>query len=85
MMYIKIKRQQFTRQEDAPNGGKVVVLSYGLWQRRFGGDPGIVGKSRWRDRRDRDWSAPKDARPEALGQDPYDVDLLILTLRTKKD
>ncbi|HTW47532.1 MAG TPA: ABC transporter permease [Acidobacteriaceae bacterium] len=35
----------FTPQEDAPNGGRVVVLSYGLWQRRFGGDPGIVGKS----------------------------------------
>ncbi len=35
----------FTPQEDAPNGGKVVVLSYGLWQRRFGGAPGIVGKS----------------------------------------
>jgi putative ABC transport system permease protein len=35
----------FTRQEDSPNGGKVVVLSYGLWQRKFGGDPSIVGKS----------------------------------------
>jgi predicted permease len=35
----------FTRQEDSPNGGKVVVISYGLWQRRFGGDPNIVGKS----------------------------------------
>jgi len=35
----------FTPQEDAPHGGKVVVLSYGLWQRVFGGDTGIVGKS----------------------------------------
>ena len=35
----------FTPQEDSPHGGKVVVLSYGLWQRRFGGDPAIVGKS----------------------------------------
>lgn len=35
----------FTPQEDSPNGGKVVVLSYGLWQRRFGGNPAIVGKS----------------------------------------
>jgi predicted permease len=35
----------FTRLEDSPHGGNVVVLSYGFWQRRFGGDPAIVGKS----------------------------------------
>jgi putative ABC transport system permease protein len=35
----------FTPQEDSPHGGKVAVLSYGLWQRRFGGDQAIVGKS----------------------------------------
>jgi putative ABC transport system permease protein len=35
----------FTRQEDSPNGPKVVVLSYGLWQRRFAGDPNVIGKS----------------------------------------
>lgn len=35
----------FTSQEDLPNGGKVVVLSYGLWQRRFGGNPNILGHS----------------------------------------
>ncbi|HTV07097.1 MAG TPA: ABC transporter permease [Acidobacteriaceae bacterium] len=35
----------FTQEEDSPNGGHVVVISYGLWQRLFGGDPNIVGKA----------------------------------------
>ena len=35
----------FTPQDDSPHGGNVVVLSYGLWQRKFAGDPTIVGKS----------------------------------------
>jgi predicted permease len=35
----------FTADEDRPHGGRVVVLSYGLWQRRYGGDKQIVGKT----------------------------------------
>jgi predicted permease len=35
----------FTPQEDQPHGPHAAVLSYGLWQRRFGGDPSIVGRA----------------------------------------
>ncbi|MDQ1474357.1 MAG: hypothetical protein QOJ99_5837 [Bryobacterales bacterium] len=35
----------FTQEEDLPRGGKFLVLSYGLWKRRFGGDSQILGKS----------------------------------------
>ncbi len=35
----------FTPQEDRSNGGHVVVIGYGLWRRRFGGDSGIAGKT----------------------------------------
>lgn len=31
--------------DDIPGNEKVVVLSNGVWQRRFGSDPGIVGRS----------------------------------------
>lgn len=32
-------------EEDVPNAPRVVVLSHGLWQRRYGSDPAIVGKT----------------------------------------
>jgi putative ABC transport system permease protein len=35
----------FTTQEDSPNGGHAVVISYGFWQRKFGGNPNVVGTS----------------------------------------
>src|SRR5882672_2222939 len=31
--------------EDALNSDQVVVISYGLWQQLFGGDPGAIGSS----------------------------------------
>ncbi|MGH9839928.1 MAG: ABC transporter permease [Blastocatellia bacterium] len=34
----------FTAEEDRPAGARVVMLSYGFWQRRFGGDPAIIGQ-----------------------------------------
>jgi putative ABC transport system permease protein len=35
----------FTAEEDAPGGPAAVLLSDGLWRRRFGADPSIVGRS----------------------------------------
>ena len=35
----------FQAGEDKPGGPKVTVLTYGFWQRKFGGDPGIVGRA----------------------------------------
>jgi putative ABC transport system permease protein len=34
----------FNGEEDQPGRNNVAVISYGLWQRRFGGDPALVGK-----------------------------------------
>ncbi|MET0622234.1 MAG: ABC transporter permease, partial [Pyrinomonadaceae bacterium] len=35
----------FTREEDTTGGARVVILSGGLWRRRFGGDEGLIGKT----------------------------------------
>ena len=35
----------FTAQEDTPGHNNVAILSYALWQQRFGGNPNIVGQS----------------------------------------
>src|SRR6266540_1915806 len=35
----------FFADEDQPNGPSAVILSYGLWQRRFGGDSGVIGRT----------------------------------------
>src|SRR5216110_2456732 len=35
----------FTEHENQPGRDRVVILSHGLWQRRYAGDPNIVGKT----------------------------------------
>ncbi len=35
----------FTAEEERPGSDRVVILSNALWQRRFGGDPGILNKT----------------------------------------
>ena len=39
-----IRGRAFRPDEDVPGVPRVVILSHALWQRRFGGDPAIVGK-----------------------------------------
>jgi len=36
--------RDFVPEEDRPGGPRVVILSYGLWERRYGHDPTLVGK-----------------------------------------
>src|SRR5258708_1222699 len=35
----------FLPEEDTPGNNHVVILSHGIWQRRFGSDPNIIGTS----------------------------------------
>lgn len=35
----------YTADEEVPGRNRVVILSYHVWQTRFGGDPGVIGRS----------------------------------------
>jgi predicted permease len=37
--------RDFTQEEDTPGGEQVAILSDGLWRRRFGADPELLGKA----------------------------------------
>jgi putative ABC transport system permease protein len=37
--------RNFTSEEDVPNGPRVALMTYGLWQSRFARDPNIAGKT----------------------------------------
>ncbi len=40
-----LRGRTFSTAEDLPGGEKVALISYGLWTRRFGSDPGVIGRS----------------------------------------
>jgi predicted permease len=42
---VPLHGRTFLPSEEAPNNNRVVVLSHGLWRRRFAADPGIVGRA----------------------------------------
>ncbi len=35
----------FSREDDSPNSQDTVILTYGYWRHKFGGDPSIVGRT----------------------------------------
>ncbi len=37
--------RSFTRADDSPNSAKTVMLTYGYWRRKFGGDRSVIGKT----------------------------------------
>ncbi|HUF27741.1 MAG TPA: ADOP family duplicated permease, partial [Gemmatimonadaceae bacterium] len=56
--------RDFRPEEDAPGANRVVMLSHGLWQRRFGSDPNVIGRA-----------IPLDGVPhEVVGVLPADFD-----------
>ncbi|HEX8686443.1 MAG TPA: ABC transporter permease, partial [Pyrinomonadaceae bacterium] len=43
-----------TREDERPGGSPAVVISHGLWRRRYGGDPQVVGRTIRLDGRERE-------------------------------
>ena len=39
-----IRGRWFAHKDDSPGSPKTVILAYGYWQRKFGGDPSVVGR-----------------------------------------
>jgi predicted permease len=86
--------RNFTPEEDRPDSPKVALLTYGLWQSRFGGDRGVVDRTISLDGRPtrvlgvlpRDFEFPTLARtglvvPEALDESIVQRNLMGPTVR----
>jgi putative ABC transport system permease protein len=41
---LPLMGRNFAPAEDQPGGNRTVIISYGLWQQRFGANPGIIGQ-----------------------------------------
>src|SRR6201994_1186686 len=63
-----------TAADQVPRGAQRVMLSYGYWQRRFGGDPGVVGRTISVDSQSR---VIAGVMPRGFKVVSYDFDLLV--------
>src|SRR5260370_14348428 len=66
--------QWLTAADQEPRGARRVMLSYGYWQRRFGGDPGVVGRTISVDSQPR---VIAGVMPRGFKVVSYDFDLLV--------
>ncbi|HLJ89012.1 MAG TPA: ABC transporter permease [Candidatus Angelobacter sp.] len=66
--------QWLTAADQEPRGAQRVMLSYGYWQRRFGGDPGVVGRTMTVDSQLR---VIAGVMPRGFKVVNYDFDLLV--------
>jgi predicted permease len=66
--------QWITAADQVPRGAQRVMLSYGYWQRRFGGDPGVVGRTIRVDSQPR---VIAGVMPRGFKVVSYDFDLLV--------
>jgi predicted permease len=66
--------QWLTAADQVPHGAQRVMLSYGYWQRRFGGDPAVVGRTMSVDSRPR---VIAGVMPRGFKVVSYDFDLLV--------
>ncbi|ODS58715.1 MAG: hypothetical protein ABS36_04090 [Acidobacteria bacterium SCN 69-37] len=62
--------QTFTAEHEVEGNDRVAVISHAFWQRRFGGDPGIVGRSVTVTRRATSGGAERDESLTVLGVMP---------------
>ena len=66
--------QWLTAADQDPRGAQRVMLSYGYWQRRFGGDPSVVGRTIRVDSQPREIAG---VMPRGFKVLSYDFDLLV--------
>jgi predicted permease len=64
----------FAQADQDPHGGKTVMLSYGYWQRRFGGDRSVIGRVIQVDAQSREIVG---IMPRGFGLVDRDFDLLV--------